>query len=122
MRLQNGVKMTKFLSVAFAMLVWGNLSFAATTTASVERNELQTISSWMAHLNFHYPNLDAAAAEKLNTAADRREALHELQILEDILQGQTQVPDGSLKLLACGRPACDGGGGGGTCRVCNTEE
>ncbi len=100
-----------------AMLVGGSTAFA-TTTNGEERQELQTISSWMAHLNSYYPGLSVNAESDLTDATVRSEVLNQLQMLEGIMSGDFALPDGSLMLLACGKPVCDGGGGG-KCKMCD---
>lgn len=114
--------------VMFAMLVWGNLSFAALPTGNVgqtdSRQDLQTISSWMAHLNFYYPELQAEPSSEadLQNPSARQELMQELKDLEQSLGNGANLPDASLKQIACGRPECNGGGGGGKCSTCEVDK
>ena len=111
--------------VVLAMLVWGNLASASLHSGSNQAGkDLQTISSWMAHLNHFYPDLDLAPADpsKLNNPRFRQQLMHDLNILEMIMQGGQLLPNPSLKHLACGRPECTGGGGGGKCSTCQVDK
>lgn len=103
--------MTSFWTVAFTMLIWGNLSFAKLpdATNNIEQNDLQTISSWMAHLNKYYPDLNVTPAQKIINSAQQKELLGELRLLEDLLHGEINLPKGSLKQLACEKAVCGGG-------------
>lgn len=101
-----------------AMLLWGTTSFAAYSSERDEaRQQIHTISSWMAHLNFYYPNLAAEAKADLNDPQARKEILWQLERLESALQLADQLPPHSLTKIACSRPACDGGGAG-NCSTC----
>lgn len=108
--------------VSLAMLVWGNLAFANLPSGgNAAQQELQTISSWMAHLNYYYPDL-AVSARLPQDRAERKELMNELNLLEGFLQGDHGLPNASLKQIACGRPVCDGGGDGGKCKTCQVDE
>ena len=102
--------------LAIAMVVWGNSSFARLPDYN-ERQELQVISSWMTHLNVYYPDLQVQPMEEPKTAQDRADLLDQLQLLEGVMQGDFTLPPGSLVRIACGKPVCDGGGGG-KCNMC----
>lgn len=99
-----------FRLIAIAMLVWGDLAFANLPPDAVDnsRQELQTITSWMAHLNFYYPNVDVSATLDLNSKASRLETLRELRELEEFLRHEVELPLGSLQNLCCVRPVCGG--------------
>ena len=107
-----------------AMLVWGNHASASLHSGSNQAGkDLQTISSWMAHLNHFYPGLDLAPADpsQLNNSQVRQQLMQDLNILEAIMLGGRFIPHPSLKHLACGRPEC-GGGGGGKCNTCQVDK
>ncbi len=111
--------------VVLAMLVWGNLASATLPTGSNKAGkDLQTIASWMAHLNHFYPDLDLAPADpsQLNNSQVRQQLMQDLNILESIMQGGQFVPHPSLKHLACGHAACGGNGGGGKCSSCQVDK
>ncbi len=118
--------MTNVLRVVMvAMLVWGNLAFATLPTkASNAGQDLRIISSWMAHLNYFYPGLEVAPARDADLSRDevRRQLLQDLSYLEQSLGGTVRVPHSSLKQIACGRPECTGGGGGGKCSTCEVDK
>lgn len=105
-----------------AMLVWGNYSFATYSADVNPRQDLQTISSWMAHLNRYYPELQVSAAETsdLTDPAVRGQVMEELHYLEELMNRGGRLPDASLKQIACGRPECTGGGGG-NCSTCQVD-
>ncbi|MGE4133044.1 MAG: hypothetical protein AB7F86_15490 [Bdellovibrionales bacterium] len=87
---------------------------AALTSGS----NLGTVRSWTAHLNRYYPGLRLSVTSDLGQERGIQRALQDLQKLEDNLQGEIQLAPKSLKALACSRPQCDGGGGGGPCKTC----
>jgi|GEM_PF-4462107 len=111
-------------AVMIAMLVWGNLSFAALPKASSNAGQdLQTISSWMAHLNHFYPGLEVAPSDEanLNNPKVREQLMQELDVLENLLGNGVSFPNTNLKQIACGRPECTGGGGG-KCSTCKVDK
>lgn len=115
--------------VTVAMLVWGNFAFASlpSTVSSGSGNagqDLQTIASWMAHLNHFYPGLEVAPAEgtSLGNPAARQQLMQDLNDLEEMLGQGSSLPNSSLKQIACGRPECNGGGGGGKCSTCQVNK
>jgi hypothetical protein len=107
------------------MLVWGNLAFASLPTGNQNAGQdLQTIASWMAHLNHFYPGLQVAPADNanLNNPAVRQQLMQDLNALEELMGRGLNLPNASLKQLACGRPECTGGGGGGKCSTCEVDK
>lgn len=108
--------------VVVAMLVWGNSAFARLPETNVNSDQqLQTISSWMAHLNFYYPSLNVAVSDSdLQNPAMQSELFNELQTLENVMHGDQILPPPSLKNIACANPVCDGGGDGGKCHACKS--
>ena len=111
--------------VTVAMLVWGNLAFASLPSGNVNAGQdLQTIASWMAHLNHFYPGLDVAPAAQANLGnpAARQQLMQDLNDLEEMLGQGASLPSSSLKQIACGRPECNGGGGGGKCSTCQVDK
>jgi hypothetical protein len=111
-----------WLSVMIAMLVWGNAAFATLPTDSQSRQDQNTISSWMAHLNQYFPGLSVTAdAELLSTPQSRAQVLKELELLEGYMHGDYTMPSGALQDLACDRPAC-GSGGSGNCKTCMLDD
>ncbi len=112
--------MRGLLAVSFAMLIWGSQAVASLPAeGGRERSgQLQTIQSWTAHLNQYYPALNLKISCKLDRAQAIQGVLHELKSLEDSLQGAARLPKDSLLHLACTRPECGGGGGGGICKTC----
>lgn len=96
---------------AVAMCVWGSTCFASLPHAfGGERQELQTIQSWMAHLNGYYPQIQVACAIDLKDAKLRQRALFELDLLEQVLRHERQLPPGHLILLSCANIVCGGKG------------
>ena len=106
------------------MLVWGNLSAASLPSDLSGGKDLQTISSWMAHLNFYYADLKVAPAKgvNVNNPAIRTLLMQDLQDLEIMMGRGVELPPDSLKRIACGRPSCNGGGGGGKCTSCEVDK
>lgn len=97
----------KFVTVALA--VWGTSAFASVPEAvGGERQELQNIQSWMAHLNTYYPASSVEVTEDLGNTVIRQRCLLELQLLEAVLRGETRLPGGSLVVLACNNIVCGG--------------
>lgn len=110
-------------SVMIAMLVWGNAAFAALPTDQKVRQDLQTISSWTAHLNHYFPGLAATTnADVLSNPQSRAQLIQELQLLEGYMRGDYTMPSGSLQMIACDRPACGGGSSGNCPRTCMFDE
>jgi hypothetical protein len=106
------MRLLKLLAVS--MLVWGNLASANLPPnggGHQSNQDLETISSWMVHLNQFYPDLELTTSRRadLNNARTRKQALQELQALDNVLRGLVAVPPGSLQTLACVRPQCGGG-------------
>jgi len=111
--------------VVIAMLAWGSTSFAALpSSAQPDSKDLQTISSWMSHLNHYYPSLDLSVSSEaeLSNPIVREQLIEDLGTLEEIMGRGVHLPNASLKQLACGRPECTGGGGGGKCSTCQVDK
>jgi hypothetical protein len=105
-----------------AVCVWGNAALAIPNDGrGGERQDLQTISSWMAHLNFYYPSLKVAPAADLTRPVARQATLQELEWLEDVLHGQARLPQGVLMFIACSNVVC-GNDDGGKCLKCSAED
>lgn len=111
--------------VTIATLVWGNLCFATSATSQNDAaGDLQTISSWMAHLNYYYPDLNVTVAKnsQLESPTARQQLMNDLNRLENIMGQGSHLPDSSLMHIACGRPECNGGGSGGKCSTCGFDK
>lgn len=109
------------LAVA-AMCVWGTTSFASLPDAvGGERQELQSIQSWLGRLNHDYPEYQVSTSENLADSNVRKQIQVELQLLLEVLRGQAQLEPGSLMFIACGNIVC-GGGDGGKCIKCSAED
>ena len=107
---------------AVAMCVWGTTVFASLPDAvGGERQELQTISSWMARLNSDYPATQVSVQENLKDPNVRKEIMNELEVLKEVLHGQATPPQGSLMFISCANIVC-GGGDGGKCVKCSAED
>lgn len=105
-----------FQILLLSAVFWCAGSFAKEVNYN-ERQELQTIASWMNHLNYHFPDLQVSVTDDLSNPESRVEVLDQLQLLEGVMQGDFSLPDASLKQIACGKPVCDGGDGG-KCKMC----
>jgi hypothetical protein len=100
--------------------VWGNTAFASLPDAvGGERQELQTISSWMEYLNTYYP-VQVRSRDGLDDQNVRHETLQELQLLEDVLQTGGILDKGTLMHIACG--AVCGDEPPGKCVKCSTNQ
>ena len=96
----------KFVVVVL-LQVWGTAVFASTTgSLGGAVQELQTISSWMAHINRYYPEVELNLAKDLDHAEARKMTLEELELLEEHLQGKIDLPRSSLIHLACRNIIC----------------
>ena len=109
----------------FVSCLWGNAALANTPDAiGGERQELQTIQSWMSHLNTYVPsaNVGTAGNADLSQPQVRQNVLRELYILESVFRGEDasvgSVANGSLVHLACDNAVCGGGEAGG-CIKCS---
>lgn len=98
--------------VLVLMLAWGS----ATAVAKPDP-DVQTIKSWMAHLNSYYGDLKVMPRAGYNQADGRARMLRDLKTLEDVLQEQIQVAPGTLKTIACARAVC-GDDPNGPCHTC----
>lgn len=109
----------RLLVVSLMMLIWGSQCFASRSTESDVRSvQLQTIQSWLAHLNNHVPGLNLEVSCDLKRTQVLSDVLNDLQALQDSLERSIPLAPESLLQLACTRPECGGGGGGGTCKTC----
>ena len=111
-------------SVTLAMLVWGNAAIAATGADAESGRDLQTIRSGVAHFNLNYPALNVkikALAETLKSPQFRQNLINQLQALDAYMHGDYVLPVGSLKNIACDRPAC-GGSDSGKCHMCAYDD
>lgn len=80
--------------------------------SSAWAGDYQTLTKeYVEFLNEHYPNLD------LWSHSRGAKAYSELESLEGELQGDFQLPSGSLHELSCSKIVC-GGGGGSPCPTC----
>lgn len=95
----------KFLTVVL-LPSWGAAVFASTTDSRGAVQELQTISSWMSHLNHHYPDIQVGTLKDLRNSEERKLTLEELELLEEHLQGQIELPQSSLIHIACRNIIC----------------
>jgi hypothetical protein len=103
-----------------AACVWGSAAFAMTAESSAQsRQELQTISSWMAHLN-HYYDVDVDSSANLRDDLTRAAVMQELYLLENTLHDGQSLNQGDLILLSCDNPVC-GDGGKGKCLKCSID-
>ena len=117
--------------VTVALLVWGNSVFASLPDAGDTRQELQTVSSWMAqftsdtadsladqydsskvrawmsYLNQRVPNLNVNTNANLEESHTRGTVIMELHLLEGALRGTAVVPsqDYTMK-ISCSHPVC----------------
>ncbi|MBX3022710.1 MAG: hypothetical protein KF799_13640 [Bdellovibrionales bacterium] len=101
----------KFATVA--LCVWGSTSNATLQPAAAvggERQEgLQTIQSWVAHLNRYYPEIEVGYSQQsLKDSELQIRALWELQLLEEVLRQERQLPAGHLRTLSCSNIVCGG--------------
>lgn len=112
------------LKFAIVLCVFaGGMSAHAMRTESFggETTELQTIVSWMAHLNSFYPSEQVTSYEDLSDGSVRNQTLRELRMLENVLHGELDLPQRTLKSITCANVVC-GGGDGGKCVTCSAEE
>lgn len=104
-------------NIILATLLGGSVAFASIPEDSAQLKDFALVSSWMAHLNYYYPELHLTFSG--HSSEDIRVTLEELDKLETFLQKQdrlTQAPP--LTTLACSRAVC-GGGGMGKCTTCD---
>jgi hypothetical protein len=118
--------------VMVAVLVWGNSVFASLPDASGgAREELQTVSSWMAQftsdtadslaaqydsrkvkdwmtfLNQRVPNLNVTTDADLEESHTRGTVIMELHLLEGTLRGAKVAPSQDyLMKISCSHPVC----------------
>ncbi len=100
---KEGLIMKLVIGILFALVSFGSVANAVPTEAEIQ--------AYMSHLNTHFnnPALNVKAKNNLKNAAVRKATDKDLQLLEDVLQGELQLDDAALKQLSCGRPVCDGG-------------
>ena len=97
----------KFLAVAVSM--WGAATFATVAGAvGGEPEELHTISSWTAHMNHYFPDLQVRVTTDLMDRIVQEKILRELELLEEYLHGDVQLPLPPLQFLACRNIICGG--------------
>lgn len=111
-------------TVSLAILIWGSQSFARLPAeGSMDHSQqLQTIQSWTAQLNFYVSGLNLKVTCKLDRAQVIEQVLNELQALRASVNSTARLPKDSLMHLACTRPECGGGGGSGGCKTCFVPE
>lgn len=105
-----GERMGWLKFAVIAGCVWGNAAYATLEPDAIggERQELQTISSWMAHLNFYYPDVSVESRDNLQDPQIRQETMQELQYLENVLHTGGTVEKGAFLHIACGLVCGDG--------------
>lgn len=106
-----------------ALGIWGTTAWATlsdTVGGEYAQSELQTISSWMAHLSQLDPNIKIATLYFLENRDFRREILSELALLGEVMRGESALPPGSLMYITCSNIVC-GGSDGGRCLKCSGD-
>lgn len=93
-----------------AMCVWGTTCFASLPVDALggERQDLQSITSWMAHLNTEFQGIDVYCYADLSESVVREQTIFELQLLDQVLRNKRTLPPGHLVLLACSNIVCGG--------------